>query len=248
MAPSSKKKTEAVNLPPKKETSRIPTKTQRVSLSAKPQSKTSAIPLRKETVRITLKASPADKAQATGGEAPTPKSMAAPNAPVAPGAPATQNLRPSAPVAPTIPLRRPTGGGAAPAAPTVQLKRGGVPVAPGAAPTTPLTRPGAPVTPGGSPGSPTATQQLPQATVKLKQTQPLSQPPSAKGPGSVPVKRVGVDHEEETSDGMSIAIAAAILILLIAVGSFEFAKGNVHKVDNKQKLDQGWTALLSQPK
>jgi hypothetical protein len=212
-------------------TEQVPTKTSRISLSGKPETKTSQIPLRKETVRITLKATPdapgAPKPMAPGAPPPTAPSLpVAPRPPVAPVAPAaTTPLRPTPPGAPpapprpvaagapTIPLRKPAVPGASP---TIPLRPGGVP---GAAPTIPL-RPTGP--------APSATQVLPQATTKLKQTQPLGAPPAATLPGMMPAP--SGEAEEEGSDAINIVLAALILITALFLGLLEYSKSRVSEV------------------
>ncbi len=237
-------------------TSQVPLKTSRVSLSGKPETKTSQIPLRKETVRITLKATPDPK----DGPA-APKAMSAPTAPLsggmtapkAPLPPSTSTIKPTpptAPAAPTIPLR----AGAPGAAPTVPLKKPGVP-SPAGAPTIPL-RPGAPGTPsattplrpapGGAAGS---TQVLPQATTKLRQTQPLGVLPPPSVPTSVAPKTSSVSDHAEESDTINIILAALILLTAIFLGLLQYAKSNVAEVPdssiNKVAENTSWTELLT---
>ena len=243
-------------------TEQVPTKTSRISLSGKPETKTSQIPLRKETVRITLKATPESR-----GEPAEPKPLSAPAIPATgpvgvarPPVPpaATTPLKVSAPppappkptgavgtAAPTIPLRKPSAGPVAPGvAPTTPIK----PSVPTASPTIPL-RPGAgpaPI-PGAAAPAPSATQALPQATTKLKQTQPLGAPPP---PNLVPAS-VGTKApvlEEEPSDTVNIILAALLLVTSILLGLIEYSKSRVSEVQDVStvKPTAAFTDLLGQ--
>lgn len=139
------------------------------------------------------------------------------------------------------------------------MRPGGAPPAPlGGAPTIPL-RPGAPPagaatvplkpTPG-APAGPGATQVLPQATTKLKQTQPLGQLPPPSAPASVgAVKTVepGAELHKE-SDTLNIILAALILLTTIFLGMLEYSKSRVAEIKdadiNLASPQTAWTDLL----
>ena len=234
-------------------TEQVPTKTSRISLSGKPETKTSQIPLRKETVRITLKATPESR-----GEPAEPKPLSAPSLqatgpvgvarPVVPPA-ATTPLKVTAPppappappkapgpvgtAAPTIPLRKPSAGPAAPGvAPTTPIR----PAVPTASPTIPL-RPGAAPT-----AVPGAAAPMPSATQALGAPPPPNLVPASVG------TRAPVDSDDEPSDKVNIILAALLLITTILLGLIEYSKSRVSEVQDISavKADAPFTDLLGQ--
>jgi hypothetical protein len=136
-------------------------------------------------------------------------------------------------------LKRPGGPGAAPAAaPTIPLRPSG----PGPAATTALKP---------TPGSPGAapTQVLPQATTKLRQTQPLGQLPPPSAPISVAPKAANAEDTAEESDTMNIILAALVLLTTIFLGTLQYAKSRVADVKDADiqavKAESSFIDLLS---
>ena len=206
----------------------------------KPSTKTSTVPLKKETVRITLRARPEETGPVApkGSTAPIPaKGDTAPAPPPAPSAPAapTPPPAPAAPPAPvaSAPATPPPGAPQPPGAKTIPLAKAPAPAPSGGAPapvgakTIPLAK--APK-PGGAPGvgkqttplgQPGSAKPLPQATVKLQQTQPMTK--GAEAPiGAVPNIRTtkaddDEDWEEEYEESGLVAFSVVVLILALAV-------------------------------
>ena len=210
----------------------------------KPKASTSTVPLKKETVRISLRApvddsgpvapkgstepistdipSTAPVAPPPAGGAPTP-----PQAPSAPTPPAAAPAAPAAPVgAKTIPLAKaPDPLGPTKPVPTTGASGAATPVG---AKTIPLAK--APVS--GGPGpvgkatvplqQPGGAKPLPQATVKMGQTQPMAQ----SAPTSQVTQKPNIqstaaevedewDEEYEESGLMPFAIIVLILALVV---------------------------------
>ena len=197
----------------------------------KPSTKTSTVPLKKETVRITLRARPEETGPVApkGSTAPIPaKGGTAPAPPPAPSAPAA----PTPPPAPPAPATPPPGAPQPPGAKTIPLAKapapapggGGVPVG---AKTIPLAK--APK-PGGIPavgkqttplGKPGAARPLPQATVKLQQTQPMTKGAETPISSAPNIRSTAVDDdedwEEEYEESGLVAFSVVVLILALAV-------------------------------
>jgi len=213
---------------------------------SKPMTKTSAVPIRKETVRVTLKA-PQPGAGPTAPPAPLPPSAVAPSA-VAPMAPPTgvvqsSSPKPAAP-APTAPLRAPNApAGAPPApAPTVRLNTG-----PGSGPATQLATPAPTVrlnTPVGgagtvplATGAPTgqASQQLPKATVRLAQTQPMDAP--AAQSQAATIQTIDDDGASEGGEGAAKALSIVSLVAALILLGVQLSTAGIW-------VDGNWGSLL----
>lgn len=205
----------------------------------KPKASTSTVPLKKETVRISLRASvddsgpvapkgstgpiPADSpstapvAPPPAGGAPTPPQAPSAPAPAAPAAPVGAKTIPLAkapdPLGPTKPV--PTTGAPGAATPvgakTIPLAK--APVSGGPGPvgkaTVPLQQPG-------------GARPLPQATVKMGQTQPMAQnAPTSQLSQKPNIQSTAAevedewDEEYEESGLMPFAIIVLILALVV---------------------------------
>ena len=130
--------------------------------------------------------------------------------------------------APTIPLRP----GIPTATPTIPLRPTPVSATPSAEGVLPI---------------PSATQALPQATTKLKQTQPLTSAP----PPNLQVPSIGTRapiEEEEPSDMINVILAALLLVTTILLGMIEYSKSRVAEVQqiNAVSKNASFTDLLGQ--
>jgi len=165
-----------------------------------------------------------------------------PSAPVVAGKAPSVPLRPSAPgKTPTISLKTGAPAAAADKSPTVSLKMGAGPMAPGKTPTVALK-------PGPGAGA-AATQSLPQATTKLKQTGPLASQPRPTGVGTAPIKKATteeLDMGEEESDVVPIILSAAVLLGTLFIFAVQFAKTKIPDIDDRTALEQATVLSLIQ--
>lgn len=178
----------------------------------KPKASTSTVPLKKETVRISLRAPVDDSGPVAPKGSTEPISTDIPSAaPVAPPPAGGAPTPPQAPSAPTPPAAAPAAPAAPVGAKTIPLAK--APVSGGPGPvgkaTVPLQQPG-----GAKP--------LPQATVKMGQTQPMAQ----SAPTSQLTQKPNIqstaaevedewDEEYEESGLMPFAIIVLILALVV---------------------------------
>ena len=213
----------------------------------KPKASTSTVPLKKETVRISLRASVDDSGPVApkGSTAPIsadspstapvapPPAGGAPTPPQAPSAAATPTPPPAAPAAPAAPVGAktiPLAKAPDPLGPTKPVPTTGSPGAatPVGAKTIPLAK--APVS--GGPGpvgkatvplqQPGGAKPLPQATVKMGQTQPMAQnAPTSQLSQKPNIQSTAAevedewDEEYEESGLMPFAIIVLILALVV---------------------------------
>ena len=150
--------------------------------------------------------------------APTTRSMGAPSAPGALAAPSA----PGAPAAPVIPAATIPLGGAAPAAklaspaPTMNLGT--------ASPTVPLSTPAM--------GGAGASQPLPQATVQLQQTQPLTQGLGTPTQAAM-IQTVGADEDERGGVGALVPLSIVAFVLSLIVLYFQFSHAKIWVNEHK---------------
>ena len=218
---------------PSTKTSTVPLKkeTVRITLRARPE-ETGPVAPKGSTAPVPAKGGTAPVPEPTPAPAPPAAAAPAPTPPPAPvvgGAPAP----PPAPSAPPAPLTPAPGAPKPPGAKTIPLAKAPSPAAGAAAPvgakTIPLAKapkPAGPAvgkqtTPLGKPGGGGA-KPLPQATVKLQQTQPMAKGPAtgAAVPATPDIKGTEAeeeDWEEEYEESGLVAFSVVVLLLSLAV-------------------------------
>ncbi len=151
-------------------------------------------PVKRETVRINLPNKP-------GGTAPMPPPPP-PSKPFVPPPPAPKPPGSGAPKPPTGPVKPPTGPMRPPEAPGASVEAVAPMTMKGSAPKKETARIQLPPEP----------KPLPKATVRMQQTQPLSQAPAAQ------ITKAALTHAAPVSsgDGGSVPLAAAALVFSAA--------------------------------